>query len=228
MSATSNIFHTATYEHHVPGEPVEMSAVAYNLQYTKPHVEAFVEGNPPADTDVHAVRIGEHDLVRVNLYGSHPTNPARRVCTIGIGDGESRALNAASNAWFDFHASMLFTDRLGAERTHTLALQLPVPGVPTPRATTVGVMYDLEYMRPLAEAAVERNSPTHDELRVVEVADFTLMRVNLYGLHPLESAKRISVGGIADRHYRAVAAAEDAWLKYHTSLLFGAQDLSAF
>jgi hypothetical protein len=227
MSATSNTFHTATYEQNVPGEPVEMSAVSYNLQYTKPYVEAFVARNPPSETDAHAVRIGEHELVRVDVFGAHPTNPSRRICTIGIGDGEGRAERAANDAWFDFHASMLFTGELGAQRSHALTLQFPVPGVPTPRATTVGVLYDLKYMRPLAKAAVERNSPTHDEVQVVEIADFTLMRVNLFGLHPLESSRRISVGGIADRHYRAVAAAEQAWVKYHTVLLFGAQVLSA-
>ena len=126
--------------------------------------------------------------MRVNLYGPHPTNPARRVCTIGVADDDSSAQRAANNAWFDYHASLLFTDTLAPERRHTLTLEYPVPGVPTPRATTVGVRYDLEYMRPLVEAAIGRNSPTHDELQVVEVAEFTLMRVNLYGAHPLESS----------------------------------------
>lgn len=227
MSATSNIFHTATYEHRVPGEQVDISEVSYNLQYTKPNVERFVAGNPPVETNVHTFRIGERDLVRVTLYGPHPTNPARRVCTIGVADDDSSAQRAANNAWFDYHASLLFTDTLAPERRHTLMLEYPVPGVQTPRATTVGVRYDLEHMRPLVEAAIGRNSPTHDELQVVEVADFTLMRVNLYGAHPLESTRRISVGGIADRHYRAVAAAEEAWSKYHASLLFSAQVLSA-
>lgn len=227
MSATSNIFHTATYEHHVPGESVELSAVSYDLQYTKPHVEAFVARNPASETDSHAVRIGEREFVRVNLSGAHPTNPSRRICTIGVGDGESRAERAANDAWFDFHASTFFTGEFGAQRSHTLALQILVPGVPTPRATIVGVLYDLEYMRPLVEAAVARNSPMHDEVQVVEIADFTLMRVNLFGLHPLEPSRRISVGGIADRHYRAVAAAEQAWVKHHAALLFGAQVLSA-
>ena len=82
-------------------------------------------------------------------------------------------------------------------------------------------------MRPLVETAVSRNKPTRDELHVVEVGDITLMRVNLYGVHPLESDRQICVGGIGDRHYRAVAAAEHAWSKYHTTLLFGAQALSS-
>ena len=227
MSATSNIFHTATYEHHVPGEPVELSAVSYNLQYTKPFVEAFVERNPASETDAHAVRVGEREFVRVNLSGAHPTNPSRRICTIGIGEEEGRAERAANDAWFDFHASILFTGELGAERSHTLALRVPGAGCPDAACHDRWRPYDLEYMRPLVEAAVARNSPTHDEVQVVEIADFTLMRVNLFGLHPLESSRRICVGGIADRHYRAVAAAEQAWVKYHTALLFGAQVLGA-
>ena len=86
-------------------------------------------------------------------------------------------------------------------------------------------MYDLGFMRPVVEAAVKRNRPTNDEFLVIEAGEITLMRVNLYGSHPLESGRRICVSGIADRHYRAVAGAEQAWVKYHGSLLFGAQAL---
>jgi hypothetical protein len=227
MSATSTVFHTATFEHHVPGEPTEMAAVSYNLQYTKGLVEEFVAHNPPTETDGQALRIGAHELHRVNHYGAHPKQPGRRICTIGVADDEARASTAARNAWFDYHASTLFAEKAGPEHTHRLAIRHPVPGAPAQRAATVGVMYDLDFIRPVVEAAVLRNKPTHDEFLVVEAGEITLMRVNLYGAHPLESGRRICVGGIADRHYRAVAGAEQAWSKYHTSLLFGAQALAS-
>ena len=102
-----------------------------------------------------------------------------------------------------------------------------MPGVPAQRAATVGVAYDLQYIRPLVEAAVARNTPTSDELQVVQAGELTLMRVNLRGRHPLETGRRVCVGGIGDRHYRALAAAERAWTVYHTSLLFVAQVLGA-
>jgi len=227
MSTASPRFHTATFEHQVPGDRTEMSAVSYNLQYTKGLVDSFVAGNPPTDTDLQMIRIGEHDLTRVNHYGSDPSNGSRRICTIGVGDEEDRALTAATNAWFDYHASMLFAGKVGAEHTHSVSISRPVPGAPTQRATTVGVLYELEFLRPTVVAAVQRNRPTHDEFQVVEADDITLMRVNLYGVHPLESGRRICVGGIADRHYRAVAGADQAWFKYHTTLLFGAQALGS-
>ena len=52
------------------------------------------------------------------------------------------------------------------------------------------------------------------------------MRVDLYGQDPLDSNRRVCVGGIADRHYRAMAAAEQAWADYHTFLLFAAHALA--
>jgi hypothetical protein len=228
MRTANTHFYTATFEHQVPGERVEMAAVSYNLQYTKSLVDQLVERNPPASTDTQGVRFNDRELVRVNHYGADPGDETRRICTIGVGDTEDHAMQAATNAWFDYHASKLFTGKVGDERSHKLSIRRPVPGAPAQRATTVGVLYELEFMRPIVDAAVLRNQPTRDDYQVVEAGDLTLMRVNLYGLHPLESSRGICVGGIADRHYRAVAAAEQAWFKYHMSLLFGAQALASF
>ena len=227
MGATRTVFHTATIEHRVPGPRVDMSAVAYNLQYTKSLVDDLVEQNRPSSDDVHTVRVRDQELVRVNLYGQHPSEPARRLCVIGIGDEEDRAREAAEGAWFYYHASVLFTGKLGEDETHRIAIQHRVPGVPAQRAATVGVAYDLQYIRPLVEATVARNMPTSDKLQLVHAGELTLMRVNLRGRHPLETGRRVCVGGIADRHYRALAAAEQAWTIYHTSLLFAAQVLGS-
>jgi hypothetical protein len=51
--------------------------------------------------------------------------------------------------------------------------------------------------------------------------------VNLFGQHPLDSHRRVGVGGIADRHFRAKAAAEQAWANYHTSVLLGASAMGS-
>ena len=153
-------FHTVTFEHHVPGASVAIAAVSYNLQYTKPLVEEFVSANRPGEPELHALRVSDHELVRANLYGQDPNGQRRRICVVGVGDDESRATQAAHNAWFDYHASVLFTGKAGHERTHTLALQHPVPGTPPQRAATVGVFYDLAYMRPAIDAAVAKNAPT--------------------------------------------------------------------
>lgn len=227
MSATSTIFHTATIEHLVPGPAAGMSALAYNLQYTAPLVEDFVGANPPASTDINLIRLHDRELVRANLYGAHPHHADQRLCTIGIGDGESHARAAAESAWFDFHASTLFTRMLNHDVSHRLELQYRVPGLPAQRAVTVGVGYNLRYMRPLVKAAVARNMPTTDEVHVVQAGELTLMRVNLYGRNPLDSTRSVCVGGIADRHYRAMVAAEQAWKDYHTSLLFAAHALGS-
>jgi hypothetical protein len=204
-----------------------MAAVAYDLQYTRPLVEQRVAANPPTRVELQHLPVDEHDLVRANLFGSHPRKESQQICTIGIGDGEEQARRAADTAWFDFHASTLFTEKIGVEHTSPVSIHRAVPGTPAQRARTVGVLYELDYIRPLVETAVARNKATRDELHVVEVDDITLMRVNLYGVHPLENDRQICVGGIGDRHFRAVAAAEQAWLKYHTTLLFGAQALAA-
>ena len=223
----STPFHTASYNHLVPGVRVELSAVSYNLQYTKPLVDEFVAGNPPDPTELQALRIGDQELVRANLYGQDPSDESRRICVIGVGDREDRATEAADNAWFDYHASVLFTRKAGVGHTYSVAIQRPVPGVPAQRASTVGVFYSLDYLLASVDEAIARNAPTHDDVQVVECGELTLMRVNLYGRHPLESNRSICVGGIADRHFRGVAAAEQAWAKYHTSLLFGAQALGS-
>jgi hypothetical protein len=167
--------------------------------------------------------------MRVNLYGQDPTNPSRRLCVIGIGDDRDRAEEAARHAWFDFHASVLFASPLHEQGVHRVAIRHQVPGMPAQRAVTVGVAYELECLRPLVDAAVARNLPSGDEYHVVHSGDLTLMRVNLFGRHPLDSHRRIGVSGIADRHFRAKAAAERAWANYHTSVLLAASALgSAF
>ena len=227
MSIGNPVFHTATVDHQLPGPRVDISAVAYNLQYTRPLVSELVDKNPPASADSHTLSIRERKLVRVNLYGQHPSNSLRRLCVIGIGDDRERAEKAANEAWFDFHASMLFTGQLCGEGVHTLTIRQPVPGAPAQRAVTVGVAYDLEYLKPLVDAAVARNLPTIDEYHVVHSGELTLMRVDLFGQHPLDSHRRVCVGGIADRHYRAKAAAEQAWANYHTSLLLAASALGS-
>ncbi|MGA2013511.1 MAG: hypothetical protein ABSH51_23675 [Solirubrobacteraceae bacterium] len=227
MSATSTIFHTATVDNSVPGPPADMAALAYNLQYTAPQVDELVATNPPERTDFQVVRLQDRELVRANLYGRHPDHPSRRLCAIGIGDGEDHADAAARVAWHDFHASVLFTELLADHDTYKLSLKFRVPGVPAQRATTVGVDYDLHYMRPLVEAAVSRNMPTNDEVHVVQAGELMLMRVDLYGRHPLDSSRTVCVGGVADRHYRAMAAAEAAWRQYHNSLMFAARALGS-
>ena len=110
---------------------------------------------------------------------------------------------------------------------YSVAIQRPVPGVPAQRASTVGVFYNLDYLVGSVGDAIARNAPTHDDVQVVDCGELTVMRVNLYGRHPLESHRSVCVGGIADRHFRAVAAAEQAWARYHMSLLFGAQALGS-
>lgn len=170
------LFHTATFEHHVPGERADISAVSYNLQYTKALVEEFVSRNPPTSIERQTIRTGDRDLHRVNQYGTHPREPGRRICSIGVGDSEERASAAAAHGWFDYHAATLFAEKLGPEHTHRLAIRGPVPGAPAGRATVVGVTYDLEFMRPVVEAAVQRNRPTHDEFLVVDSGEITLMR----------------------------------------------------
>ncbi len=225
MSPSSTPFHTATFDHQVPGPKTEMAAVSYNLQYTKAEVSAYVEQNPPADSDAQVLRLRDRQLTRVNLYGAHPEDSGRRVCVIGIGDDAERATSAAHGAWFDYHASVFFAAKLDANDSHPVSIRRRVPGVPPQRAETVGVAYDVDFMRPLADAAVARNIPTLDECHVVQAGELTLMRVNLYGRHPLDGTRQVCVGGIADRHYRAMAAAEQAWAKYHTSLLLAADAL---
>jgi hypothetical protein len=227
MNVLSAVFHTATVNHQLPGPRVGLSAVAYNLQYTRPLVSDLVEQNPPGNAETHILSVHERKLVRVNLYGQHPSNPSRHVCVIGIGDDRDRAEKAANDAWFDFHASVLFTGPLRDEGVHRLAIRHQVPGVPPKRAATAGVAYELEYLRPLVEATVARNLPSVDEFHVVHSGELTLMRVNLFGQHPLDSNQRVCVGGIADRHYRAKAAAEQAWAKYHISVLLAASALGS-
>lgn len=227
MSATTTVFHTAVIEHQVIGPRQELAGIAYNLQYTEPLVRELVAGNPPEGKDAHRLQIRDHGLVRVNLYGPHPERPGRRLCAIGIADTEDRAIEMANRAWFDYHASLLFTRELGPQQAYTLSIRHQVPGVPAQRAVTVGVAYDLQFLRPRVEAAVARNMPTLDEVHVVQSGEHTLMRVTLHGRHPLDSSRQVCVGGIADRHYRAMAAVEQAWAEYHASLLFAAHALGS-
>jgi nucleotide-binding universal stress UspA family protein len=113
MSTASSVFHTVTFEHRVAGEPADMAAVAYNLQYTKGLVDALVAQNAPGDIDVQTIRVGEHELLRVNQFGCDPHDAGRRVCVIGVGDSAERTENAAASAWFDYHASTLFAETAG-------------------------------------------------------------------------------------------------------------------
>jgi hypothetical protein len=223
----NTIFHTATVDHQLPGPRVGISAVAYNLQYTRALVSDLVERNPPARADSQVLPFRGRNLVRITLFGQHPTSPSRQLCVIGIGDDRDRAEKAASDAWFDFHASVLFTGPLREDGVHKLSTRHHVPGMPAQRAATVGVAYELEYLRPLVDAAVARNLPSGDEYHVVHSGELTLMRVNLFGRHPLDSHRRVGVGGIADRHFRAKAAAEQAWANYHTSVLLSASALGS-
>jgi hypothetical protein len=215
-----------TLEQLVPGPPADMSALAYNLQYTRPLVTALVEQNPPASTTSEVVSLQNHELVRVDVYGQHPEDPKRRLCVIGIGDEDDRATQAATRAWFDYHASVFFTRKLGECGSFKVSIEYRVPGVPAQRAATVGVAYDVESMRPRVATAVARNMPTHDECHVVQSGELMLMRADLYGRDPLDGSRLVCVGGIADRHYRAMAAAEQAWADYHTSRLFAAAALA--
>ena len=227
MSNANTVFHTATVDHQLPGPRVGVSAVAYNLQYTRPLVSDLVEENPPVRADVQVFSLRERTLIRVNLYGQHPSNPSRRLCVIGIGDDHDRGEKAARDAWFDFHASVLFTGPLCEEGVHRVAIRHQVPGMPAQRAATVGVAYELEYLRPSVDAAIAHNLPSGDEYHVVQSGELTLMRVNLFGRHPLDSHRRVGVSGIADRHFRAMAAAEQAWGNYHASVLLGASALGS-
>jgi hypothetical protein len=227
MSTINTVFHTATVDHQVPGPPVVISALAYDLQYTRSLVSELVESNPPVGGDTQVFPLRERKLMRVNLYGQHPSKASRRLCVIGVGDDRDRAEKAARDAWFDFHASVLFTDPLREEGVQRVAIRHQVPGMPAQRAAIVGVAYELEYLRPVVDAAVARNLPSGDEYHVVHSGELTLMRVNLFGRHPLDSQKRVGVAGIADRHFRAKAAAEQAWASYHTSVLLAASALGA-
>ena len=227
MSNANAVFHTATVDHWLPGPPVGVSAVAYNLQYTRSLVSDLVWGNPPVRPEAQLFSLGGRTLVRVNLYGQHPRDPSRRLCVIGIGDNQDRAEKAARDAWFDFHASVLFTGPLCEDGVHRVAIRHQVPGMPAQRAATVGVAYELVYLRASVDAAIARNLPSGDEYHVVYSGELTLMRVNLFGRHPLDGHRRVGVSGIADRHFRAMAAAEQAWGNYHVSVLLGASALGS-
>lgn len=227
MSVANSLFHTATVDHQLPGPRVKVSAVAYNLQYTTSLVADLVAENPHVTADAQVFSLHERKLTRVNLYGQHPRNRSRRLCVIGIGDDRDRAEKAARDAWFDFHASLLFTGPLSDDGVQRVAIRHPVPGMPAQRAATVGVAYELEYLRPLVDAAIARNLPSGDDYHVVHSGELTLMRVNLFGRHPLDSHRRVAVGGIGDRHYRAKAAAEQAWADYHASVLLAASALGS-
>jgi hypothetical protein len=226
MSIGTTVFHTATVDHRLPGPPAGISALAYDLQYTRPLVSALVEQNRPVTADTQIFPLRGRKLMRVNLYGQHPSNPSRRLCVIGIGDDPDHAEKAASDAWFDFHASVLFTGPLREDGVHRVTIRHQVPGMPAQRAATVGVAYELEHLRPVVDAAVARNLPSGDEYHIVHSGELTLMRVNLFGRDPLDSHRRVGVGGIADRHFRAKAAAERAWANYHTAVLLAASALS--
>jgi hypothetical protein len=227
MPARSAIFHTAKVGYRVPGPTIKLAAVAYNLQYARPLVEALLDTNKPDDTRSQLIRVGDRELTLTTVFGAHPYKPEQRVCAIGIGDAEDRASVASDRAWFNFHASALFGDVLERHTRHTEEVHRRVPGLPVKGAETVGVAYELDYLSTAVDSALARNQPTGDEMYVVTAPEFTLMRADIVGGHPLDPSRQIRVGGIADRHYRAVAAAEQAWRNFHTTLLFAATALSA-
>jgi hypothetical protein len=80
----------------------------------------------------------------------------------------------------------------------------------------VGV--NLQYLKPQLEEMVRRNSPTRSEVEVIDIGDRMLMRVDLFGWHPRRPGEYICVVGYGDRHWRAVAAAEQAWLDLHAEV----------
>ncbi len=227
MSTRPAIFHTATISYFVPGPAVRLSAVAYNLQYTKPMVERLLAENEPDETDTRLIRFDDRELTIATTCGSHPYKPGKRVCVIGIGDDGPRATIATERAWSNFHASEFFRDALEHDAGHILEVRRRVPGVPIKGAETVAVAYELDYLKSAVEAALERNQPTGDEVHVIAAPEMTLMRADIFGRHPLDPSRSVRVGGVADRHYRAIVAAEQAWKNFHITLLFAATALAA-
>ena len=93
-----------------------------------------------------------------------------------------------------------------------------LPGRPV-EAPLRALGFDLEYLKPQVEDFAEANPPTRRTCDVVQVGEETLMRCNLFGWHPLHRGEEyVSVVGIADRHYRAVKAARQAWLDFHADV----------
>lgn len=93
-----------------------------------------------------------------------------------------------------------------------------LPGRPV-EAPLRALGFDLEYLRPRVEELAEANPPTRRTCDVVQVGEETLMRCNLFGWHPLRRGEEyVSVVGIADRHYRAVKAARQAWIDFHADV----------
>jgi hypothetical protein len=84
--------------------------------------------------------------------------------------------------------------------------------------TTQRVGVNLQYLKPQLEDMVKRNRPTRSEVEVIDLGERMLMRVELFGWHPRRSGEYISVAGYGDRHWRAVAAAEQAWLDLHAEI----------
>jgi hypothetical protein len=84
--------------------------------------------------------------------------------------------------------------------------------------TTQRVGVNLQYLKPQLEEMVRRNRPTRSEVEVIDIGDRMLMRVNLFGWHPRRAGEYICVVGYGDRHWRAVAAAEQAWLDLHAEI----------
>jgi hypothetical protein len=102
------------------------------------------------------------------------------------------------------------------EQPRAGATERPADSRAPAAAHRVGV--NLQYLKPQVEELVKRNSPTRSEVEVFDVGDRTLMRVNLFGWHPRRPGEYIFVVGYGDRHWRAVAAAEQAWYDLHAEL----------
>jgi len=92
------------------------------------------------------------------------------------------------------------------------------PAQPGPSGAAHRVGVNLQYLQPQLDDMVRHNEPTRSEVEVIDIGDRMLMRVNLFGWHPRRPGEYIAVVGYGDRHWRAVAAAEQAWRDLHAEV----------
>jgi hypothetical protein len=113
-----------------------------------------------------------------------------------------------------------------APRRFTFAAGWPIirgmdeiePAAAAAPRTTQRVGVNLQYLKPQLEGMVRRNRPTRSEVEVIDIGERMLMRVQLFGWHPRQPGEYIRVDGYGDRHWRAVAAAEQAWTDLHAEI----------
>jgi hypothetical protein len=238
MSAAPPYIGTINATHRVPGPPrprvrdhVDPRALnaglAYNLEYTEPLVRELGERNRPLSSERRIAVSGENEITGVSLIGRHPHDSSKVISVTGVGADHDQAEEAAERAWLDYHAAVAFAERGVEDVIRNLTVQHPIPGALVPRKPAA-VAFNLSDLDEPVEQMIARNAPTSDVYHVVECGDLTLMRVDLYGWHPVHPGQRICVVGIADRHYRAVAAAEEAWKNYHASILLTANAWADF